>query len=391
MHIKRFTGTTTLEAVRRVKEELGPDALILDTRKIRDGARFGLLGKTLYEVIAAVDREAGPAEALPVQRTAPDASWRELRLNRALIDPIESELRALRRSIERLEKSEDGTGRSARAEAEFRHSAFAVLEPLLLRGTTEAERRLLGWLLAAGVSPHHALSIAHAAMSEPREAAADLLHAGRKALAAKLEPHLAVPRSDTGPTVEIFVGPTGVGKTTTLAKVAAWEEKEEAEVALLTTDTFRMGAEEQLRAYADLLGMPFEVAPSPEELLRNLRRFRGRRILIDSAGRSRADREALPALLRQKEILGEKARFHLVLATTTKDDDLRAEMAFYRELRPDTLILTKLDESACLGNLVNLLLDPDVPPVIWTTSGQRVPEDLSVPQPEVLAARVLGV
>jgi flagellar biosynthesis protein FlhF len=201
---------------------------------------------------------------------------------------------------------------------------------------------------------------------------------------------LVPPRDDDRTPVAIFVGPTGVGKTTTLAKLAAREQHRLGDVSLVTTDTFRIGAEDQLRIYAGLLAVPFGVARSADELAQQAKGWRGRRVLVDTAGRSRRDPGPLADLCRLRERLGIRARVHLVLSATTKDVDLRAEVERYAPLRPDSLIFTKLDESDSLANVANLLLDSGAPPLAWLGTGQRVPEDLAFPEPRSLAEQMLA-
>jgi len=213
----------------------------------------------------------------------------------------------------------------------------------------------------------------------------------RDLLVRRIESRVVLPRPDSDPAVSIFVGAPGVGKTTTLAKLAAREDRSERGVSLLTTDTFRIGAEEQLRTYANLLQVPFATAGSAEEVARSLSRERGRRVFVDTAGRGRSDPRGVAELVRVRSELGPCARVHHVVSATTKEADLRNEVRRFSALRPDSLIVTKVDESDHLGDLVNLLLDEESPPLLWMGTGQRVPEDLALPEPEHLADAVLGV
>ena len=396
MHIRRFVGPTLLEAVRKVKEELGPDALVLSTRSVRVArGRFGLLARTAVEVTAAVDRdhhpaasgrgevrrtgEDGAAGAARPERVGPDPSWRELVIGRALVEPLQAEIRELRRSVERLSGD--------RLDEDLLGEIRALRRLRLDADAARSGDRLAGRLVAAGLAGRHARSLAAEIAAGPEEDAPRLL---AQRLARRLERRLAIPRADEGPRADLLVGPTGVGKTTTLAKLAALASDLAAEeVALLTADTWRIGAEAQLKSYARLLGVPFERVTSPDELGRLANRLARSRLLIDTAGRSRRDGEALGELLRLREALGRRARVHLVLAAPTREADLRAELERYRSLRPDTLIVTKLDETGSPVELLNLLLDEGTPPLSWVAAGQRVPEDLDLPDPEELASWLL--
>ncbi len=197
-------------------------------------------------------------------------------------------------------------------------------------------------------------------------------------------------RPDERVRVEIFVGPTGVGKTTTLAKVACrFAEEGAGDVALVSTDVERLGGDAALRGYAERIGAPFGRAGSPAELANEVARHRGR-VLVDTAGRSPSDPEALSRLAGFREALRLPSRLHLVLAATTKEEDLRRELQRFRPLEPDGLVVTKLDESRRVGNVVNLLLEPDSPSLVWVADGQRVPSDLRLPDPDDFASRALA-
>lgn len=392
MHIRRFEAPTIGEALQQVKQELGPDALVLSHRTIRrDRGWFGAVGQPVVVVTAAVDREtlrASEDEQTP--RAAPDRSWQVLQMMRTLVEPIESELRELRGNVESLAQRPHTQGGFARELAEMRQATRDLRHAAGVGAWEGVEAEAVGVLLQAGLAPRHALSLAReVAHCEP-----DSARSTRAALARSVEAHLerriAPALSDDLPRVDLFVGPTGVGKTTTLAKVAAWEGLGADATALVTTDALRLGAQAQLRGYARRIGVGFHVATSPEALRRNRVKHRHRVLLVDTAGRGGRDPHAIPELLRCRDALGEHVRVHLVLSATTKDDDLMGQVERFRPLCPDALVLTKLDESARLGNLANLLLDPELPPVSWLTDGQRVPGDLHAPDARQLAGQILG-
>ncbi len=389
MHIKRFEASSLLEAIQLVKAELGPEALILSQKSVRrDRGRFGLFGRSIVEVTAAVDREVRRGQEEPAGRVAPDPSWRSFELTRALVDPLESEVRELRRAVESLARALPERDDLARDVDALRRVALDLRRDAGTGVCEPGAGLLAGRLLAAGVAPRHAFPLA-------RDASDDALAEGpapalARALSSRLDGRLRAARADDGLRADLFVGPTGAGKTTTLAKLAVRGEAGGGPLAIVTTDALRIGAEAPLRGYARRVGAPFRVAASPAELGRAASADSSRRILVDTAGRSPADRRAMAELLECRARLGPRARVNLVLPCIAKDQDLAAELERFRPLAPDRLVFTKLDESRSVGNLVNLLLDPDSPPLAWITDGQRVPEDLRVPDPEALAARVLG-
>nr|MDJ0866935.1 AAA family ATPase [Myxococcota bacterium] len=195
------------------------------------------------------------------------------------------------------------------------------------------------------------------------------------------------PRDDAPPGVSLFVGAAGVGKTTTVAKLAA---RDPDGVALVTTDVHRVGAIEALRAFSERHGIPFSSAATPAQLGRFLEATPGRRVLVDTAGRSRGDRAAFAELARARGIAGRRGDVQLVVSATTQEGDLRDEVARFADLEPAALVVTKVDDTRSLAGLANLLLDEVAPPLAWLGVGQRVPDDLALAEPVSLADRVLG-
>ncbi len=379
MHIKRFEAPTMPEAIAQIREELGPEALILQTRQVRREGVFGMLARPVVEVTAAVDRDharSRAAAAGPEQR-----SWREIQIARTLMEPIESEVKSVRRSVDALTGGAQGTLTIAAEVAELRQMVADLRRPSLVGGRT-----LLAALLSSGLEPRHAFALAAEAETLQGVEAHEACVAS---LASRLEARLR-PERDDDPAVTMVVGPTGVGKTTSLAKVAGLRCGVRRGLAVVTTDAHRYGAELLLRRFARDLEVPFDVAVSPESLGERARHFARRRLFVDTAGRSPSDSGGLPELRALREALPEDAQVQLVVSATTKQEDLRAQVARFRPLEPDALIVTKTDESTDLTNVVNLLLDEESPPLTWFGVGQKVPSDLRVPDPRELALGVLG-
>jgi flagellar biosynthesis protein FlhF len=214
-----------------------------------------------------------------------------------------------------------------------------------------------------------------------------VVHNLRKTLANQLAP-LAADDKGYAP-VEVFVGPPGVGKTTTIAKIASQERaRKGARLGLVAADGFRVGAVEQLRLYADVLGTPLTVARTPAELERALEGAGPRRpLLIDTAGRSPQDevsREMLSVLANRKGV-----RTHLVLAAATPVSTMRRVLERFQDAHPSRLVITKLDEAESLAPIVGLLREQQIP-ISYLASGQSVPEDLERATPPALAAWVAG-
>ncbi len=181
-----------------------------------------------------------------------------------------------------------------------------------------------------------------------------------------------------------LVGPTGVGKTTSIAKLAAVASLVRGKkVALISTDTYRIGAGEQLAAYANLIGVPFAMAENREQLHEALRQHRGADLtLIDTAGRGVRDGDHIGRLT---ELFGgTSTQIWMTLSATTRQSELRALAKAYSGLDTKALIMTKLDEAAQLGALLNACFHTRLP-LAYVTHGQRVPEDVVRASPSALA------
>jgi flagellar biosynthesis protein FlhF len=187
--------------------------------------------------------------------------------------------------------------------------------------------------------------------------------------------------------VEVFVGPPGAGKTTTIAKIAAQERARRGKkLSLLAADGFRVGAVEQLRIFADIIGAPFLVARSPEELVDTLDRGR-RPLLLDTAGRSPNDdasREMFRVLSRRRDV-----RTHLVLPAASSPSHAHRAIERFHDARLSRLVLTKCDESDSIAPLLGVARETGLP-VSYLGTGQSVPEDLHRATPALLASWVLG-
>jgi len=374
MHIKRYQAATMEEVLGQVRQELGPDALVLSTRSVR---RSGTM-------VAAVDRERrSPSSGPPGAVRDADPSWRSLSITQSLLDPIEAEIRTLRRSVDAIAAARDEE-RWQEQLTELRRVVTSLAAREAPFGNTMMDR-----LLTAGWSPRHARDLAQAAGS--RADAGDTEAVLIDTLAARLDARLPPPRNDDRHSITLVVGSCGVGKTTTIAKLAARQPGTPEDSAILSTDVHRAGGLEPLRALSAERRIPFATAISPEEAACQLGKLRARRILIDTCGQARHDPAGLMELARLRAACGNRARVHLVLDATTKEEDLRAELRRFAPTRPDTLILTHADETESLTSIANLLLDDATPPLSWLGIGRRVPEDLALPEPRVLARQMLGI
>lgn len=202
-----------------------------------------------------------------------------------------------------------------------------------------------------------------------------------------------ITQTEGHPRIVIFMGPTGVGKTTTIAKIASnYVVEEKRKVALLTADTYRIAAVDQLRTYANILEVPFRVIYSEDDTKEAIEEFGDYDyIFVDTAGHSHQNEEQLGHTKNLVEILQENgdSQVFLVLSATTKYRDLLKIVSRYNQITDFQLIFTKLDETEVLGNLLNLKLYTDKP-IAFVTYGQNVPNDIELFNPQKTVKQILS-
>lgn len=410
MKMKTFHALTMQDALRAIKQELGPDAVILSSRQIRTGnGIFGLFGRTMFEVTAAVDgaiREAAdgsrqnvarprdrredphPGDAFGFQKvlgqsvvTSPSPSqvgW-EARLSREW-EQLQAEVRELRQAVQQsLEerRCEQGYGLANR-----------------LSGLPQYLVKAYDLLISNEMEPDHAERLIRSVKDTTPAGTLGSEQAVRQALLRALCAEIKVSgpllkKGESGKTV-VFVGPTGVGKTTTIAKLAAhYKMNEKRSVALITLDTYRVAAVEQLRLYANIIGVTVDVALTKREALEFIRRrSKADLLFIDTAGRSPMDATGIKEL-QQLIDFDPPLEAHLVLSATTRERDQMEAMSRFSDVPIHYLLFTKLDECSTFAGIYHLMQRCGLP-LSYFSTGQNVPEDLEVATPERLADLLLG-
>jgi flagellar biosynthesis protein FlhF len=347
MQYKTFTAQTMERALAKVKKELGPEAIIVSSRNIENSPSGACV-----EVTAAADPGGGPREAPPAKPFPGDARY----------DQIQSGIEEIRGFLSLLISSKDYF-----IELQNKQPLAEIYHALLTRGFDE---KLLYILLQKTVSDFNGSG------ADKHE----ILNAFCGHLLGQIKlarPFKSLAHPGGPPPVFTFLGPTGVGKTTTLAKLAAQLKlKRSLEVGIISLDTYRIGAVDQLQTYANILEVPFCVAQSKEELNKAKDRFSNfDLILVDTTGRNFLNKEHVLHLRSLFE--GERCSHFLVLSATAKDEDLRKTIQHFREIPIQACMFTKLDETASHGCMINQLLRFQHP-LSYLGTGQRVPEDIEL-------------
>jgi flagellar biosynthesis protein FlhF len=381
MKIKTFYAKTMAEALEDIKANLGPDALLLSTKEIPSRSGVGR-SSSGFEVVAASDSHndssvssvngqtahaitAGPAPGNDDSAEFLDAAEVELGLYSRNSLLRNHSLPGAKLTSATRPRSKKRTAKSAQ-EAETPFTGTVCLS--LYQGLVESG--VQEWLATKLVGD----ALANLDSKQRRSKPAIL-----RSLTTVARSMISAPQTEDGmpaKKIVVFVGPTGVGKTTSIAKLAArLALQKRKKVVLMTLDGYRIGAVEQLRTYARLMGIPFRFVNQVEDLPRALQEQRQKDyILIDTAGRAPKDLEAMGDLATFLQECSNIER-HLVLSATTKPADLKEIVDRFEVCKPDHLIFTKLDETSTLGPILNELVRTHKS-FSYYSDGQRVPDDL---------------
>ena len=482
MQIKSFKAPTLKEAMANVKAELGADAVILHTNKIKKGGILGFHSKEIIEVIAAVEDEAVvPAKrenasrevAAMDTRAASEAVLQAAAAARAsknteeAVEPLPTEsftprnmvnqyqvagtMEAINQAMAKDEESQDfgeilanaskaqeqeaaapaGEGQQEQMPSEKSEAGVAAATEPGIPAAEEGESPVsedakeqeienlqnqlaeMKYLLeemskntAQGTVPP-TLQSAMQNQGVSQRVVDDMVSKlngteifapknsvkARKALEKYIRKAIRIANGITlysdKPKVVALIGPTGVGKTTTLAKIAARFVLEQgAKVALITADTYRISAVEQLKTYSDILGLPLEIVYNPQALKDAIEKHKDKQlILLDTAGRSQYNTYQMDEL---KELLDIDVDIekHLVMSATTKTSDGMELLENFSCCRPDRVIFTKVDETMSHGLILNILHRRKAA-LSYLTNGQSVPDDMEPASPERLAELLL--
>ncbi|WP_404409551.1 flagellar biosynthesis protein FlhF [Jeotgalibacillus malaysiensis] len=350
--MKKITAPTMPEAMKKVRKELGNDAVIMNSKVIYTGGILGLFKTKQIEVVAGIDSAEPPTEQLTV--AALDKP--EIKAPEAKSDhKLENEIKELKQMVHALSARQTGY-------QDFPAPIRTMLEKLKEQDFKES------WILETG-------SILHQKW-ENQSDDSEILNWTKEHIYTSLQP-LAHGGIDASKKYICLIGPTGVGKTTTIAKVAAklvMEDKKK--IGFITSDTYRIGAIEQLKTYAELLNVPVEVIYNREDFQAAAEKFSDYdHILIDTAGRNYRELQYVEDLMNTIDFQSDMQTF-LVLSMTSKFKEMKAIYDRFSDMKMHGLIFTKCDESITVGPAFHMMIESHTG-IAYLTNGQAVPEDIS--------------
>ena len=417
MQTQRQRGKTEAEAVEAAKKELGDGVVIMNVKDVQRKGLAALFRAKQTEVTVALEEEndtvvpvrretpspaARKEQPRPVKRLSADNSA-EADLSHEIVLGTEDRIAIEKKldSLESLLMSRFQQNEAAREETTVSEKAAEEEnreEPQQEEMTQQQRfvRLLYNTMLESEVDEKYANQIVNEVdVSGKSNLPIDyILENIYQKMILKFGRAYGISPADGAPKIVVFMGPTGVGKTTTIAKIAScYAVEEKKKVALMTADTYRIAAVEQLRTYANILEVPFRVIYSEDEVKTAVREFADfDYIFVDTMGHSHKNEEQLGHMKKLFDALKEAAECQtfLVLSATTKYRDLLKIVSTYKGIADFQLIFTKLDETAAMGNLLNMRLFTEKP-LAFVTNGQNVPNDIEQFNPQKTVKQILSI
>lgn len=426
MTIKKFQGRTEEEAIERARAQLGTDVVIMNIKEIRPKGILSFLKEAEYEVTAAVEEKeqiVKPANfsiheninftadepiEIPVPKKAEekvtnhqaDVLKEESRIRREREEERQSYYAAREGLEERIENLQNFLEKQLAPANNKEQQSPKVQEKENELSKEQAEgfkflKMIYGILLENEVDEKYANMILEDIEKVVRTGSSVdyILSTIYQKMILKFGQPRPIELSNKKPKVVFFIGSTGVGKTTTIAKVASKFKVDEGKsVAFLTADTYRIAAAEQLRTYANILDNPFSIVYTPEEVNDAIAKVSDcDLVLIDTAGFSHKNSEQGDDIKRLIDSVDKKyeKEVFLVVSATTKYKDLLSIADVYHGIADYRLIFTKLDETSAYGNLLNLRLYSGAE-LSYTTNGQNVPNDIELFNTQKIVKQLLG-
>lgn len=412
MKVKKYVVGSMNEAVSRIKTELGKEAVIVSQRKIRRPGLAGLFSPKLIEVLAVVEND-NDSEINNSRQSEIISKFMELNKEKEekkedISDSLKYSIEAIRKAVQENESNDtsnqgvinnknlqvkDNTNISEESKNAYNddikkmtmemHEMKKLISNINVSGNNE-EKNEIYLKLEENDVPEHIIKKYEMKVQEDNSDIEDL-----DKLKRELESSIKI-SEEKNEGVMVLVGPTGVGKTTTIAKLAgklALVDKKK--VGLVTVDTYRIGAVDQLRTYAEIMNIPFKVVFTIKEMEGAIKSLQDCDIiLVDTTGRSSKNVMQISELRAFIEKTNSD-NIHLVVSSTTKNRDLASIVSGYSCLKYNNVIVTKLDETFTYGSILNILETAQVP-LSYVTVGQNVPDDIKIFRPRELVNIILG-
>lgn len=411
MTINKYQGKTKEEAIEKAKKELGEGAVVLNVKEIKSKGMFKMFKGSTYEVTAAMQeretfvapkRTEGISLAADEKITLPKTQSHNPNIieehevpkdnkpsqktevqNGNTSEGLEKRLENLSHILEK-QLSAENNRKEEKIEPQAANTEGFQFMKMLYRTLLENEvnEKYVNQIMDEGEKVLHNGSSVDAILSNVYQK-----------LILKFGQPDTISVGGKKPKVIFFIGPTGVGKTTTLAKVASkYKMEHEKKVAFLTADTYRIAATEQLRIYANILDAPMSIIYSVEEMNAAIERVHDYDLVfVDTAGFSHRNEAQCDDMKKLIEGLDEnyEKEVYLVLSATTKYRDLLEIADTYKEIANYKLIFTKLDETSAYGNILNIKLHSGAK-LAYMTAGQNVPDDIEVFDTQKIVKQLLG-
>lgn len=406
MKIRKYEGCNELEAMLKVKEELGKEALIVSVKNVKPKGIYKIFKKPYVEVTAALDDKAiekSNSQIMQIDRKLIATSEKKEKNNNDYIEKFHQLIDNItNNSVSNDEKNNMVDGYNNIQDNINNRDNINIGEDFINNvkdvdsNNDEIDsiikviyEQLLESEINEEVANYLTNGLAEMSISDKINVD-DIVSVIYKRIIKMLSDNEPIILNKNHAKTVMFIGPTGVGKTTTIAKIASYFTLNlNKNVALITADTYRIAAVEQLRTYANILNIPIKIVYTHEELDEAIKLFKDKDlILVDTAGRSYKNAEHQQEIVELVNSINNKDVF-LVLSLTTKYSDILNITKSYEDIFDYKIVLTKLDETSSYGNVLNLKKQTGAK-LSYVTFGQNVPDDISEINPHEVAKNILG-